>query len=122
MSAEDDVDEPLAEEVPTIDESIAHSATFTYGFLKGVNTLGSRRPREIHIPAADLNKMTGMERQFWEIKRKHFDVCIFFKKGKFYELYDCDAVIGNRDFGLRMTADTTNRGKMRMSGVPEQSF
>ena len=105
-----------------VDTTLLYSAAFTYPFLAGVTTLGVRRPRTVHIPTADLNKMTGMERQYWEIKRRHFDVCVFFKKGKFYELYDCDAVIGNREFGLRMTQDLSNRGKMRMSGVPEQSF
>ena len=99
-----------------------YSAAYTYDFLTGINTIGTHRPKQIKIPKADLDKMTGMERQYWDIKSKYFDVVLFFKKGKFYELYDCDAVIGNKEFGLKMTGDSSNRGKMRMSGVPEKSF
>ena len=95
---------------------------FSYSFLKGLDTISPFRPRTVHIPARDLDAMSNMERQYWEIKGPHFDIVIFFKKGKFYELYDCDAVIANKEFGLKMVSDTTNRGKMRMSGVPEQSF
>lgn len=43
---------------------------------------------------------------------------MFFKKGKFYELYERDADIGHKDFDLKMT----DRVNMRMVGVPEMSF
>ena len=43
---------------------------------------------------------------------------VFFKKGKFYELYENDADIGHQQFDLKLT-DRTN---MRMVGVPESSF
>lgn len=43
---------------------------------------------------------------------------VFFKKGKFYELYEKDADIGHKDFDLKMT----DRVNMRMVGVPEMSF
>lgn len=98
------------------------ASDFTYSFLANIETSGPQCPRRVRIPPAALEAMANMERQFWEIKSAHFDVVIFFKKGKFYELYDCDAVIANREFGLKMVCDTTNRGKMRMAGVPEQSF
>lgn len=110
---------PTATDASVVDE---HSAHFTYEFLRGLDTTSPNRPRKIDIKAKDLDKMGNMERQYWEIKKEHFDVVIFFKKGKFYELYDCDAVISAREFNLKLTADTTNRGKMRMTGVPEQSF
>src|SRR3989338_6603944 len=80
-----------------------YSATFTYEFLAGIDTVGSHRPKTINIPKRYLDKMTGMERQYWEIKMKYFDLILFFKKGKFYEIYDCDAVIANKEFGLKMT-------------------
>lgn len=96
------------------------SVSFTYPFLKGIDL--SSPPSRISIPNKYLDAMANMERQYWEIKSKHFNILIFFKKGKFYELYDNDAVIANREFGLKMVVDTTNRGKMRLAGVPEQSF
>lgn len=97
-----------------------NSVAFTYSFLKGIDP--SRPPASITIPQKMLDAMGNMERQYWEIKSKMYNVMIFFKKGKFYELYDYDAVIANREFGLKMVFDTTNRGKMRLAGVPEQSL
>ena len=43
---------------------------------------------------------------------------VFFKKGKFYELYEKDATIGHQQFDLKLT----DRVNMRMVGVPEMSF
>lgn len=93
---------------------------FSYSFLKGVNA--KSLPSTITVPHQELARMGNMERQYWEIKAKYFNVLIFFKKGKFYELYDYDAVVANKEFGLKMVLDTSNRGKMRLAGVPEQSF
>ncbi|GJJ79056.1 DNA mismatch repair protein MSH6 [Entomortierella parvispora] len=75
-------------------------------------------PRTLYIPRSAWDKFTDFERQFWEIKGKHFDSVVFFKKGKFYELYENDADIGHQQFDLKLT-DRTN---MRMVGVPESSF
>lgn len=75
-------------------------------------------PRTLYIPKAAWTTFTEFERQFWEIKGQHFDSVVFFKKGKFYELYENDADIGHQKFDLKLT-DRTN---MRMVGVPESSF
>lgn len=75
-------------------------------------------PRTLYIPPAQWNKFTPFEKQFWEIKAAHFDTVVFFKKGKFYELYENDAEIGAREFDLKMT----DRVNMKMAGVPESSF
>nr|CCC93783.1 unnamed protein product [Trypanosoma congolense IL3000] len=93
---------------------------FSYSFLKGIDS--RRPPSSIVIPPKDLDAMAAMERQYWEIKSKNYGVVIFFKKGKFYELYDQDAAMAHREFGLKLVFDTTNRGKMRLAGVPEQTF
>ena len=39
-------------------------------------------------------------RQWWELKRDNFDTILFFKVGKFYELYHQDAVIAVKQLGL----------------------
>ncbi|KAJ3035450.1 DNA mismatch repair protein msh6 [Rhizophlyctis rosea] len=75
-------------------------------------------PRTLYIPKLAWNKFTPFERQFWEIKGDHWDTVVFFKKGKFYELYEKDADIGHQIFDLKMT----DRVNMRMVGVPESSF
>lgn len=39
-------------------------------------------------------------RQWWEMKTKHYDCILFFKVGKFYELYHMDAVTGANELNL----------------------
>ncbi|KAH7324336.1 muts domain V-domain-containing protein [Stachybotrys elegans] len=75
-------------------------------------------PRTIHIPPAAWNKFSPFEKQYWEIKQNHWDTIVFFKKGKFYELYENDATIGHQEFDFKMT----DRVNMRMVGVPEGSL
>eukprot|EP00727_Mastigamoeba_balamuthi_P004731 m51a1_g14256 putative dna mismatch repair protein msh6 (1263) ;mRNA; f:277351-288130 len=90
-------------------------------FLRDVRDAAMRRPGEpgydpstLHIPSSCWAKMTNFDRQFWQIKSSHFDTIVFFRKGKFYELYESDAEIGQRELGLRLTA----RQNTRMVGVP----
>lgn len=97
-----------------------YSIDFSYPFLSGINP--DDMPLTIDISEKYYSEMGNMERQYWKIKSKYYNILIFFKKGKFYELYDYDAVIAKKEFGLKMVFDTTNRGKMRLAGVPEQSF
>ena len=52
--------------------------------------------RTLYIPPSAWSKFTPFEKQFWEIKCKHWDMVVFFKKGKFYELYEKDADIGHQ--------------------------
>lgn len=75
-------------------------------------------PRTLYIPSSAWSKMTPFEKQFWDIKRNHYDTVLFFQKGKFYELYEDDATIGHQEFDLKLT----DRVKMRMVGVPEAQF
>lgn len=39
-------------------------------------------------------------KQFWKIKSENFDKVIFFKLGKFYELFYDDAMIGHKELDL----------------------
>ena len=41
-------------------------------------------------------------RQWWELKSRHYDTVLFFKMGKFYELFHMDAVLGVQELGLIM--------------------
>ncbi|KAI8928158.1 muts domain V-domain-containing protein [Entophlyctis helioformis] len=75
-------------------------------------------PRTLFIPTSAWRNFTPFEKQFWEIKSKHWDTVVFFKKGKFFELYEKDADIGHQVFDLKLT----DRVNMRMVGVPESSF
>lgn len=75
-------------------------------------------PRTIFIPPMAWSKFSPFEKQYWEIKQKFWDTIVFFKKGKFYELYEKDATIGHQLFDLKLT----DRVNMRMVGVPEASL
>lgn len=75
-------------------------------------------PCTIFIPQAAMNKLSPFEQQYWTIKKNLLDTVVFFKKGKFYELYENDATIGHQLFDLKMT----DRVNMRMVGVPEGSL
>ncbi|PHH55909.1 DNA mismatch repair protein msh6 [Ceratocystis fimbriata CBS 114723] len=75
-------------------------------------------PSTIFVPPGAWNKFSPFEKQYWEIKQKLWDTVVFFKKGKFYELYENDATIGHQMFDLKLT----DRVNMRMVGVPEASL
>ncbi|RKF53356.1 DNA mismatch repair protein msh6 [Erysiphe neolycopersici] len=75
-------------------------------------------PRTVFIPPYAWNKFSAFENQYWKIKQKFWDTVVFFKKGKFYELYENDATIGHQLFDLKLT----DRVNMRMVGVPESSL
>jgi len=75
-------------------------------------------PRTLYIPPFALSKLSPFEQQYWEIKQKYWNTIVFFKKGKFYELYENDATIGHQLFDLKLT----DRVNMRMVGVPEASL
>ena len=74
--------------------------------------------RTLYIPPHAWNGFSAFEKQYWEIKQKYWDTIVFFKKGKFYELYEKDATIGHQLFDLKLT----DRVNMRMVGVPESSL
>ena len=48
----------------------------------------------IHFP-----RCSG-HRQWWTLKSQYFDTVLFFKVGKFYELYHMDAVLGVKHLSL----------------------
>lgn len=75
-------------------------------------------PRTLYIPPYAWSKFSAFEKQYWEIKHKFWDAIVFFKKGKFYELYEKDAIIGHQLFDLKLT----DRVNMCMVGVPEASL
>ena len=75
-------------------------------------------PSTVYIPPLAWTKFTAFEKQYWEIKQKLFNTIVFFKKGKFYELYEHDATIGHQLFDFKLT----DRVNMRMVGVPESSL
>lgn len=89
-----------------------------------IRDVNKRRPnhpeydsRTLFVPDHYLNGLTPAMRQWWELKSQNFDCILFFKVGKFYELYHMDAGIGVQELGF-----TFMRGNFAHSGFPEQAF
>lgn len=76
--------------------------------------------RTLYVPESFLNSQTPASRQWWLIKQKNMDAVLFFKMGKFYELFNQDAVIGVKELGINpMKGDET---KPAHAGFPEISY
>ncbi|VDK43707.1 unnamed protein product [Anisakis simplex] len=74
-------------------------------------------PRTLYVPDAFLKQQTPGHRQWWLAKSAYFDTVLFFKVGKFYEMYHMDAVIGVENLNL-----TYMRGKFAHCGFPEVAY
>ncbi|XP_063984742.1 probable DNA mismatch repair protein Msh6 isoform X2 [Diachasmimorpha longicaudata] len=74
-------------------------------------------PRTLYVPEDFLNKQTPAMRQWWILKSEHFDCILFFKVGKFYELYHMDAVTGANELGIAYM-----KGEWAHSGFPEIAY
>ncbi|PIK37037.1 DNA mismatch repair protein Msh6 [Apostichopus japonicus] len=74
-------------------------------------------PRTLKVPQSFLDKCTPAIRQWWDIKAKHFDTVLFFKMGKFYELFNMDAEVGVKELGLIYM-----KGENAHCGFPEIAF
>lgn len=73
--------------------------------------------KTLFVPESFKRTLTPAMRQWWEIKSNNFDSVIFFKVGKFYELYHMDAVVGFEELGLAYM-----KGEHAHSGFPEMAF
>uniref|UniRef100_A0A8C6I186 DNA mismatch repair protein n=1 Tax=Mus spicilegus TaxID=10103 RepID=A0A8C6I186_MUSSI len=74
-------------------------------------------PTTLYVPEEFLNSCTPGMRKWWQLKSQNFDLVIFYKVGKFYELYHMDAVIGVSELGLIFM-----KGNWAHSGFPEIAF
>ncbi|XP_070788374.1 DNA mismatch repair protein Msh6 isoform X1 [Pituophis catenifer annectens] len=71
----------------------------------------------LFVPEDYLKNCTPGMRKWWELKSQNFDAVIFYKVGKFYELYHMDAVVGVNKLGLVFM-----KGTWAHSGFPEMAF
>ncbi|KAL5560992.1 hypothetical protein UlMin_030739 [Ulmus minor] len=74
-------------------------------------------PRTLYLPPDFIKSLTGGQKQWWEFKSKHMDKVLFFKMGKFYELFEMDAHIGAKELHLQYM-----RGEQPHCGFPEKNF
>ncbi|RAL49223.1 hypothetical protein DM860_014441 [Cuscuta australis] len=73
--------------------------------------------RTLYLPPSFLKGLTGGQRQWWEFKSKHMDKVLFFKMGKFYELFEMDAHVGAKELDLQYM-----KGEQPHCGFPEKNF
>ena len=74
-------------------------------------------PTTLLVPDSFIKSLTPGMGNWWKIKSRNYDVVIFYKVGKFYELYHMDAVIGVQNCGV-----TFMKGKFAHAGFPEMRF
>ncbi|XP_020582500.1 DNA mismatch repair protein MSH7 isoform X2 [Phalaenopsis equestris] len=106
------------------DEKYEISSKFEWLNPSTIRDANGRRPndplydqRTLYIPSDSLKKMSASQRQYWSVKCNYLDVVLFFKVGKFYELYELDAEIGQRELDWKMTVSGV--GKCRQVGISE---
>ncbi|PIA61132.1 hypothetical protein AQUCO_00300566v1, partial [Aquilegia coerulea] len=73
--------------------------------------------RTLYLPPDFLKRLSEGQRQWWEFKAKHMDKVLFFKMGKFYELFEMDAHIGAKELDLQYM-----KGEQPHCGFPEKNF
>eukprot|EP00743_Colponemidia_sp_Colp-15_P007292 GILK01007875.1.p1 GENE.GILK01007875.1~~GILK01007875.1.p1 ORF type:complete len:1396 (+),score=316.89 GILK01007875.1:569-4189(+) len=82
-----------------------------------------RRPGDLDYDPTTLlvpfrnEKFTPAMQQWWEVKAQHWDKIVFFKVGKFYELFYDDAVVCQRLLDLNWMGDAAGRPHV---GFPEK--
>ncbi|KAK9148929.1 hypothetical protein Scep_007686 [Stephania cephalantha] len=76
--------------------------------------------RTLYIPPGVLGKMSASQKQYWSVKCQYMDVLLFFKVGKFYELYELDAEIAHKELDWKMTFSGV--GKCRQVGISESGI
>jgi DNA mismatch repair protein MSH6 len=69
------------------------------------------------VPESFLNNQTPAHRQWWTFKSNHFDTVLFFKMGKFYELFNMDAVIAVNELQIIYM-----KGDCAHAGFPEKAY
>ncbi|KAK9846574.1 hypothetical protein WJX81_006840 [Elliptochloris bilobata] len=76
--------------------------------------------RTVTVPEQFYKQLSASQQQYWAIKKKYRDVILFFKVGKFYELYADDAQIGHDVLNWKLTV--TGVGHCLQVGCPESGI
>ncbi|XP_039760055.1 probable DNA mismatch repair protein Msh6 isoform X3 [Pararge aegeria] len=71
----------------------------------------------LYVPPEFYKSQTPAHKQWWEMKSSHYDCVLFFKVGKFYELYHMDAAVGVNELGFSYM-----KGEFAHSGFPESAY
>ncbi|XP_020249887.1 DNA mismatch repair protein MSH7 isoform X2 [Asparagus officinalis] len=117
----------LATEKTSNVERYENSSKFEWLNPSTIRDAKGRRPddllydkRTLYIPPDALKKMSACQKQYWSVKCKYMDIVLFFKVGKFYELYEVDAEIGQKELDWKMTISGV--GNCRQVGISESGI
>ena len=95
-------------------------------FLKPANRKDARgvrmgapgfNPRTLHVPEDFMRKETPAKQQWWTFKAQNMDTVLFFRQGKFYELFNMDADVCVAELNLIYM-----KGAEAHAGFPEISY
>lgn len=119
--------EGLNFERKNLEEEFETSSKFEWLHLSQIKDANGRRlgdllydKQTLYIPPDALRKMSASQKQYWDVKCKYMDIVLFFKVGKFYELYELDAEIGHKELDWKMTLSGV--GKCRQVGISENGI
>lgn len=117
---------PIETKSATYQENIWNIEGLDFDFLKPGNVRDAKKrrpddpnydPKTIYVPESYLSKLTPAMRQWWTLKMHNNDCLLFFKVGKFYELYYADAVTAIKELNISMM-----KGNFPHCGFPEQAY
>ncbi|CAN0511775.1 unnamed protein product, partial [Scytosiphon promiscuus] len=74
-------------------------------------------PRSLFVPPSFIQSQPPAMQQWWLFKSENMDTVLFFKVGKFYELFHQDADVGMQELDLIYM-----KGEKAHSGFPEISY
>lgn len=79
-------------------------------------------PTSLYIPPNEWEKMSGVMQQYWQIKSVHFEKILFFKLGKFYEIFYDDAIICHKLLDLAWMCNNFKKKQKLHVGFPEKTL
>ncbi|XP_047249781.1 DNA mismatch repair protein MSH7 isoform X2 [Capsicum annuum] len=110
-----------------LEEEFEMTSKFEWLHPSQIKDANGRKPGDplydkqtLYIPPDALRKMSASQKQYWDVKCKYMDIVLFFKVGKFYELYELDAEIGHKELDWKMTLSGV--GKCRQVGISESGI
>ncbi|XP_013186180.1 probable DNA mismatch repair protein Msh6 [Amyelois transitella] len=116
--------EPQAEKTVIVDDGNWTHCKLEWLKPEKIRDANKRRPDDpdydpttLYVPPDFYKNQTPAHRQWWEMKSSHFDCVLFFKVGKFYELYHMDAAVGVNELGFSYM-----KGEFAHSGFPESAY
>ncbi|OUZ99913.1 DNA mismatch repair protein MutS [Macleaya cordata] len=119
--------DPVTEKKQCTEASEANTSKFEWLNPSLIRDANGRRPgdalydkRTLYIPPDVLRKMSASQTQYWSVKCQYMDVLLFFKVGKFYELYESDAEIAHKELDWKITFSGV--GKCRQVGISESGI